>query len=172
MKTIFCFLFAILLFLQPFSIIAQSVTSFPRLDDKQLMTTNKPVNLSLFTCKICKKGETRKANPDFHVKPTGCGWSGELNPISDYYGFTNCCNNHDICYADCDGTKTNCDLNLSSCIKTKCKQIKNLVKRESCLGVAALFSVAVLVAGCGAYKDQQNNACSCVKDNTLKWSKY
>ncbi len=45
-------------------------------------------------------------------------------------GFTECCNEHDICYTTCNNRKRMCDFEFEKCLKEACKK-KNTNLNES-----------------------------------------
>jgi len=116
-------------------------------------------------CKYeCKNGHTPRQNPA-HVgirRTNGCGSLGV--DISSILGlaadFTACCNEHDVCYDQCNAGRTNCDNKLFDCLKRYC----NGPKRAQ-LGCNNLNRVGSLIlkspAGCIAYRKAQEWGCNC-----------
>eukprot|EP01088_Endostelium_zonatum_P002224 TRINITY_DN12727_c0_g1_i1.p1 TRINITY_DN12727_c0_g1~~TRINITY_DN12727_c0_g1_i1.p1 ORF type:complete len:156 (+),score=26.64 TRINITY_DN12727_c0_g1_i1:23-469(+) len=122
-------------------------------------------------CKFtCPSGKTKVPNPDHVPTSNGCG-AGGLLVSAGKYDFTDCCNEHDICYDTCDRDRNECDKLFGKCLAKYCKQSltpeggKGEVSKEekkACLNSAQLFQQGSSLFGCGTYKASQANACLCV----------
>lgn len=68
------------------------------------------------------------------IIPNGCG-SGKfiinngLGQVGEN-GLIECCNNHDICYGECNG-KTKCDYEFKACLVMACSKLPGL-RRQFC----------------------------------------
>ncbi|EFC37002.1 predicted protein [Naegleria gruberi] len=108
----------------------------------------------------CPKGQSLIKKAGYKAIFNGCGPSGEFNHISDKIGFTNCCNEHDICYTDCSKSKEQCDSEFTECLNGHCKTKKKKEKDE-CSTTATMFSWGVNAFGCDAYTKSIQEACEC-----------
>ena len=64
-----------------------------------------------------------------------------------------------MCYSDCSKTKQACDDSFHDCMKDQCSTIHD---KDTCLFYTDVFSLAVQLGGCEAYKDSIGMACDCV----------
>ena len=85
---------------------------------------------------------------------------------SEYPGFTECCNKHDICYDTCNKERSSCDKNFKECLKDSCHH-DTLIKKHSrkklseCEGIADVMYAGTMGLGCGSFLEAQRNACLC-----------
>jgi len=79
--------------------------------------------------------------------------------------FSDCCDQHDVCYDTCGEDKDLCDLTFRKCLYRVCRkdQHKRYLDNKKCKLKAKLFYMAVVGVGCQPYKDAQKGACMCVK---------
>lgn len=80
--------------------------------------------------------------------------------------FTECCNEHDICYDHCNADKEECDFIFKRCLYAVCKTKEN--KREDtifdvtlCKAKAKLSYVTLVGVGCSSFRNAQKEACLC-----------
>ena len=51
----------------------------------------------------------------------GSGWNEPLVPDNPFgFNFSNCCQEHDACYGNCDYTQEQCDNNFETCLRNAC----------------------------------------------------
>ena len=121
--------------------------------------------------KPCSNGLTPAVN--------GCGakWSQYVVPDHPPGGtdFTEACNGHDRCYADCTKTKEHCDEEFRTDMRAAC-HLKygwmaitppptELVKRlRVCLAEAEIYAKAVRDQGEQAHTETQEEYCTCCPD--------
>jgi len=85
---------------------------------------------------------------------------------SEYPGFTECCDHHDICYDRCNEDRAECDKSFQVCLKDMCHfdtiHRNNSRKRyKECEGVADIIYAGTIGLGCEPYLSAQRNACLC-----------
>ena len=125
------------------------------------------VNLSACPNRVAHPGNT--CIPD-NVHQNGCGPLGFLN-VPDNLGradFTQCCNNHDCCYATCNSGQATCDSNIRICMRFACMaaysaggSFLDQIKRNMCLNLAETYATGVAAAGGFVYDPSQRGACDC-----------
>ena len=94
----------------------------------------------------------------------GTGWHKPLVP--DNWGdanFSDSCKAHDECYDTCGGSKPDCDHQFERSMEAECRRAYpgggiDYVRRNSCIGVANTYAVAVEHLGGPAYHDAQTNS--------------
>ena len=100
----------------------------------------------------CPNGQAfQNSNP---ITTNGCGTPGLTLPV-DPFGYTSCCNGHDVCYQQCGKSKEQCDREFMGCMMGICKG------DQLCVGGANAMFNAVAAAGCPAYTSSQQSICSC-----------
>jgi hypothetical protein len=125
----------------------------------QFLTGDQTRNYALSNYNVCPD---RVNNPEKPVTTNGCGgqspWS---RPPHKYAGldFTGCCDNHDVCYSDCQADaktggqgKNTCDQGLSNCIVNKCNTLPSGWKvwdaiKSACYGAAEAYHQFVQYGG-------------------------
>ena len=105
----------------------------------------------------CRTG-TYVVNPSYTAGGGGCGSYGI--DIDAPFGANSCCEQHDICYHTCTQSKESCDDAFDTCLENSCDDEDDLEK-VACRAQGELFYRAVMALGCGAYKDDQEEACQC-----------
>ncbi|CAF0726684.1 unnamed protein product [Brachionus calyciflorus] len=122
-----------------------------------------------FSCSFnCPKNKKLVAKQNYQSSPNGCGSYG----ITFDFGllnareFNTCCNNHDLCYANCATTKRTCDSNFNSCLTNTCSDLIrknrwNFVIRTACSVVVKGMTETVEKIGCPAFINSKNKACQC-----------
>jgi hypothetical protein len=89
----------------------------------------------------------------------GCGaenFPGGINEVIDFVtGFKNQCNNHDLCYNDCDESQENCDLEFKAMMYSECNEIWDTSKKSHCKTAADGMYYMVNEHGSDAYKAGQ-----------------
>jgi len=75
------------------------------------------------------------------------------------FEFTPCCNDHDICYAECGISKSTCDEEFEDCLGKVC--LEDTGDRGECEATISLFSLAASTLGCQSFLDTQREACKC-----------
>jgi hypothetical protein len=111
----------------------------------------------------------------------GCGPANSwITPwIPNRYGiadFTQCCNNHDICYDTCNDVKSNCDNAFLSCLTASCNNAYSAASilfpelLQDCLVVAGAYYAAVALGGGSAFDSAQDEACDCCPETTCPQS--
>jgi heterodisulfide reductase subunit A-like polyferredoxin len=92
------------------------------------------------------------------IVPNGCG-SGKfiINKGLDEVGeasLIECCNNHDICYGECNG-KTKCDYEFKACLVIACSKLPALRRQFCNLDTEGMF-LAVRAFGKKFYQCSRN----------------
>ena len=86
-----------------------------------------------FVCEFkCSQNLIRAQKESFKPTFDGCGSGGlyinltrvSLNQLSA------CCNRHDICYSDCNQTKSGCDFLFLKCMTNQCAKINIFLERK------------------------------------------
>lgn len=124
---------------------------------------------------MCYVGTQKMSIPGRTPPVNGCGahdsgWLGRLIP--DFFGwaiFTEPCNNHDRCYANCDTPKSVCDNSLHNDMVEKCQSAYPIfpfsVLRRACYEIAADYYWAVSIWGdspwVAAWTSAQRDYCQC-----------
>jgi hypothetical protein len=86
----------------------------------------------------------------------GCGSGITLPPGLDRYGYTGCCNGHDICYGTCGRDKNSCDTDFLNCNMGVCHG------DSACVAGAQAMYHAVQSGGQSAYNGAQATGCGCM----------
>ena len=103
------------------------------------------------------------------IAPSGhCGTSWHEPLVRDQWGdanFSDSCRNHDRCYETCGSSKASCDSQFERDMESACRDAYSgggidYVRRNSCIGIANTYAVAVERMGGDAYRDAQR-ASSC-----------
>ena len=98
----------------------------------------------------------------------GCGSSqtqsatvyGWIFDIGDVWGFTNICNQHDICYGTCGSNRLNCDSNFCQSLRSSC-QSQPKMNYNRCLKYADIYCKAVTLMGEVPFNEGQISHCKC-----------
>lgn len=116
---------------------------------------------------ICLARSSRKWSKG--VEPSGhCGTSWHEPLVRDRWGdadFSDACRKHDNCYETCGSSKSSCDAKFERDMESACHDAYpgggiDFIRRNSCIGVANTYAVAVERMGGDAYRAaQQNNGC-------------
>lgn len=103
------------------------------------------------------------------VHPAGyCGTSWHEPLVRDRWGdanFSDACRQHDRCYETCGRSQADCDHEFERNMEAECRRTYpgggiDYVRRNSCIGVANTYAVAVEQLGGPAYRDaQQHRGC-------------
>lgn len=86
--------------------------------------------------------------------------------MSDHPGFTECCNEHDLCYDTCNSNRDNCDEEFKECLNNAC-EFESIQRKRSndksmeCKQLIELMHSGTVGLGCAAFKEAQRNACLC-----------
>jgi hypothetical protein len=122
----------------------------------------------------CQPGTTKKPKPGNVPSSNGCGPEGGSIKIPQGYGnadYTPACNNHDICYEDCQKPKSACDDDFYTGMKQACAAayagVLNSLKRAGCYERAYVYYKAVSNFGDDAWIAGQNKACKCCWDQKI-----
>ncbi len=109
-------------------------------------------------------------NPDHVPEYNGCGTinflldSTPASPVRlDDPLFTDCCNEHDLCYDTCGADRDLCDLKFRKCLYAVCRE-KNFLRTLPCKTQARSAWLLVQALGCPNYRESQKKACICVRD--------
>jgi hypothetical protein len=95
----------------------------------------------------------------------GCGPASFWQPINDVttclIGFGDACNNHDLCYDNCNETKKDCDMEFRDMMYSKCHDHHDTMSGTIiCKSVAKKMYALVRTFGSDSYNNkQQNNGC-------------
>ena len=105
----------------------------------------------------------RNPRPGHVPVPNGCGSTYSWWIVPDGL-FTDCCNEHDICYASCNCDKTICDDKFLNCMFLTCEAkcwvtLLPLQCLNACRSQAVTYHGFVHWFGGWAYSDAQNEAC-------------
>ena len=117
---------------------------------------------------VCRKGLVPRQKPGHVPDANGCGSMNVIFDDSDESyiriegDFTECCNEHDVCYDTCGSDKDMCDVRFKKCLYASCKKANSLMA-TGCKIKAKMAFMAVLGIGCQPFKDAQAEACECVK---------
>lgn len=113
---------------------------------------------------ICPEGSKWVSNME-KVKPDGCS-AGIFKVMN--HGWTNCCNNHDICWGDCSKSQSFCDHEFKKCMLSVCKKknkkLYRKLRKATCKLTAASWAKAVQLNKC-RYVDVQKQFCKCSFEN-------
>ena len=100
------------------------------------------------------------------LTPSGhCGTSWHEPLVRDRWGdadFSDACKNHDECYETCGASKSSCDSQFERDMEAACRDAYpggglDYVRRDSCIGIANAYAVAVERMGGDAYRAAQSN---------------
>jgi RHS repeat-associated protein len=119
-----------------------------------------------------KLGLKKCQNPP---NPNGCGGAGSWDVVPDYYfyfiDFTAACNAHDICYATCGKTKSECDGLFIHDMLSICQHYRNQwwsplnwAMYDTCGSIAAAYYDAVWMVGQSYYDNAQKVYCPEIPD--------
>ncbi|MBX3177961.1 MAG: PASTA domain-containing protein [Candidatus Hydrogenedentes bacterium] len=125
-------------------------------------------------------GDVNEKCPDEDWGPNGCGSPTVETPVpipqnvvvpgllgpGYYVPLHPACDNHDICYATCGKTQTECDLDFLSDLLKQCDQYipaLDIVARNRCAVVAAAYTTAVATFGEEAHRTSQERLQECGK---------
>ncbi len=103
------------------------------------------------------------------ISPNGCGpqqtsfFTKVTNDMGNYFGsnFKDCCNEHDVCYGQCNHTQATCDKIFDKCMKNTCDK-KNFFSKIACRGMAETFYQLVHKQGKKYYENSIKEQCHCV----------
>lgn len=80
------------------------------------------------------------------------------------FGWTSCCNQHDLCWNDCQKTQAYCDNQFKSCMDSVCNSKYSkwyqAVTKLACKATASVWKLAVEANRCG-YIETQKRLCKC-----------
>ncbi|XP_067929508.1 group XIIA secretory phospholipase A2-like [Watersipora subatra] len=116
-------------------------------------------------CKYtCLYGQVAVPNKAYAPEVNGCGTFGIEVRLTEYPGITQCCNDHDVCYAICGKDKAQCDVELQRCAQRVCLQATEggIVANQACKTLSEMLYEATSMLGCQPYKSAQEKACICV----------
>lgn len=92
--------------------------------------------------------------------PNGCS-AGIFRDYTDFDGFHECCNKHDLCWDRCRLSQAFCDDIFRMCLITACDaNYENFAQNLLCQQTAELMVVAVRAARCN-YIEAQKRLCKC-----------
>lgn len=117
----------------------------------------------------CPAGWVKERIPGHVPTPNGCGGEGFTQYIvPDSFirvNFTQACVGHDLCYADCEKTREECDSRFREDLMAECERAYpgfwGSVPRQVCYGLAGIYHVAVLWAGKRFWLASQKKGCQC-----------
>lgn len=93
----------------------------------------------------------------------GCS-AGIFKGTGTNYGWTSCCNQHDLCWSSCSKTQASCDNSFKNCMYSKCnskyRKWYQIAKKIKCKATAFVWYLAVKVNRCG-YIETQKRMCKC-----------
>jgi len=115
---------------------------------------------------VCPTGFKKEPNTAHKPRTNGCGT--DFLRVSDQFNFTPCCDQHDICYDQCNlppSFRNTCDKQFLVCMENLCKTNYETKKAEECRSTAALYHTATTSFGCSLYKKSQKEACVCKPTN-------
>ena len=101
------------------------------------------------------------------IEPSGhCGTSWHEPLVRDSWGdanFSDSCKAHDECYETCGRSRDGCDRQFERDMESECRSTYSgggfdYVKRNSCIGVANTYAVAVERMGGDAYRAAQRSS--------------
>jgi len=118
----------------------------------------------------CPGDQNKVQDPDYEATTNGCG-PQSIPFTAPSISFEECCNAHDLCYADCSKTKRRCDDEFYTCTFCSCEdEYGGGIDATICEELACLYYQAVDEFGCDAYETSQENACMCedINDNRGK----
>jgi hypothetical protein len=92
-----------------------------------------------------------------------CGTSWHEPLVRDSWfdaNFSNACKNHDRCYETCGKSKSSCDSQFERNMEAACRDAYpgggvDYITRNTCIGIANTYAVAVEQLGGDAYRDAQ-----------------
>ena len=92
--------------------------------------------------------------------PNGCS-AGIFRDYTDFDGFHECCNKHDMCWDRCRLSQVFCDDMFRMCLRTACDaNYGELAPNLFCQQTAELMVLAVRAARCN-YVEAQKRLCKC-----------
>mmetsp|Transcript_9747 Transcript_9747/g.27381 ORF Transcript_9747/g.27381 Transcript_9747/m.27381 type:complete len:206 (-) Transcript_9747:177-794(-) len=103
---------------------------------------------------IQKKDHVPEAN--------GCGAS--FLRVKGTYDFTECCNEHDICFDTCGSGRSSCDEKFLACMTQMCIDHDSPEDTAACKKQASAYHFGSNLMGCSLYHSAQSNACECVSE--------
>jgi RHS repeat-associated protein len=125
----------------------------------------------------CPSGKQSVPNPNHVPQSNGCGpegWKKKYVPERPFNLalFTPACNNHDLCYDECNRDKDECDTIFREELKYICEAEyvwmgiqqppkSHKLRYKGCLIAAKGYFEFVSHAGHGPYNDAQEDACIC-----------
>ena len=114
----------------------------------------------------CPAGKTAVDKvPKPVANPNGCGPANLPDFVPDGV-YTDCCNQHDLCYSTCSAGFDQCNDNFLTCLQKKCdSEYKGFFKapiRASCHAGARIYHGAVSAAGGSAFDSATEGSCNCV----------
>ena len=101
------------------------------------------------------------------VQPSGyCGTGWHEPLVRDSWfkaNFSDACKKHDRCYDTCGSSKASCDSQFERDMESACRDAYpgggiDYVRRNSCIGIANTYAVAVERFGGDAYRAAQRNS--------------
>ena len=116
----------------------------------------------------CSSGKAARPRPHHKPRYNGCGTKDFRVDVSNYPGFVECCNNHDMCYDTCGESRQECDTTFKQCMLQVCKsdgdsgKLRRKEVRE-CRSQADMMYGGVVALGCDIYLDSQKEACICIR---------
>ena len=84
------------------------------------------------------------------------------NPLTQHFGFSECCRLHEICYTGCGAEKRACDEAVVSCMQQTCSR-SNGLERDFCDGITKATDKAFELLRELPFKDVQEQYCQCSK---------
>lgn len=107
----------------------------------------------------------RTSVPGYTPQPNGCGTTQfPMQVEGERWGFTDCCNTHDICYGTCGTDYHVCESAFATCLNDICEANypdASSPEGSACRSTAQLFQTATKLAGCVYYTASQEHACDC-----------
>lgn len=142
-------------------------------------TEKKPKVPPTPTADGCPQGWKMVPNPQFPPKANGCGPAQSpplltilLAGLQMTVGqakliFHQACNDHDLCWGECEISRAECDEAFGKDLKAACnREYPFGTKRHTdCLVMASLFSGFVKKTGKGSYEKAVKKHCKCVCDS-------
>ncbi len=121
------------------------------------------------TFDLCPPFHVAVSDPTHVASSDGCG---ALNVLFDHSDespiyldprFSECCDEHDLCYDTCNSDRDICDLRFRRCLYRVCDTMESkLFERDPCKAKARGAFIMVQLLGCPLYMASQRKACRCV----------
>ena len=153
-----------LIILAIFLIISQiSASSSRNTIQKSLTQSKKSKNQLLFCIYPSCRTTSQWVSNGKQATYNGCS-AGIFKGAGSDYGWTSCCNQHDLCWGSCTKSQTTCDNSFKSCMYSKCdnkyKKWYQIGSKIKCKATAFVWYLAVKANFC-RYIEVQKSMCKC-----------